>query len=73
MQKQYVVKIQRAMPWFYIGQVVSTKEISKWYTDPAILLLISDGFLSVVSEIIPPKKLKLTQDIMRSRINLAKS
>lgn len=60
MQKQYVVKIQRAMPWFYIGQVVSTKEISKWYTPEAIHLLMLDGFLKVISEIIPDTGVKIT-------------
>jgi len=59
MQKHYVVKIQRAMPWFYIGQVVSTKEISKWYTPEAISLLMTDGFLSTVSEIVPPRTLAM--------------
>lgn len=57
MQKHYVVKVQRAMCWFYIGQVVSTQDVVKWYTPAAIELLISDGFLKIVSEIVPPKTL----------------
>lgn len=45
------------MCWFYVGQIVSTKDVAKWYTPEAITLLMSDGFLKVVSEIVPPKTL----------------
>jgi len=43
------------MLWFYTGQAVATKGLQKWFTTDAIRALYENGYIEIISEIVPKK------------------
>ncbi|HCW09272.1 MAG TPA: hypothetical protein DGG95_18095 [Cytophagales bacterium] len=53
--KFYLFRIKRDMLWFYTGQAVATKGLQKWFTTDAIRALYENGYIEIISEIVPKK------------------
>jgi hypothetical protein len=53
--KFYLFRVKHDMLWFYSNQAVATKGLQKWFTTDAIRALYENGYIEIISEIIPKK------------------